>query len=595
MTLFTFLTDYGMMAEKYEKRGTEMPGFYITNCKPVLPENVPEADCIREQMQVDEFFVCRNTRRQFLNDKLFYQNEKYAVILEGVILNKRELMEKYTMDSYEKLVEFLIDRDPQGFCEEFRGMFSGAVYHKQTKKWTVFSDHIGNRLVLYYVKDGKVIIGSQLNYITDTMKANALERKLSRVGAEQFISYGCFLDESTWVEDVKRILPSDAIRIQDGTVSVYTYHTFRETSNEEISDEEAIARLDEAFCRAVRRGLDKDREYGYTDVIDISGGADSRMIAYTAKRLGAENAILAHYSQSGTNEMKVALEIANKLDLECYVYALDSAKFLMDAQRVIRMSSGTAYSAGITGGERLLRALTGRNPGLEFTGLLGDIQEGAMIDDPMETTKAPTMEYRRFLVEPERGRTDLPVSTLNRFRTNNMFWLFVRGMLCGMSTFFTRQNYAEPYTPYGDVDFLDTIQSIPLERLTGDKIQIKWMMLKYPEAARIAYAVDGLPLQWHLKRWYPLARRYAGYWNRVVGKLTGLNRTNMNPFWKWDREKPWLREWSDPFFAEVMEQARREKLADSQMLDRVEQLYHGNPHVRYYGITTAACWKEFLL
>ena len=63
-------------------------------------------------------------------------------------------------------------------------------------------------------------------------------------------------------------------------------------------------------------------------------------------------------------------------------------------------------------------------------------------------------------------------------------------------------------------DFLDTIQSIPLERLTGDKIQIKWMMLKYPEAARIAYAVDGLPLQWHLKRWYPLARRYAGYWNR---------------------------------------------------------------------------------
>ena len=31
-----------------------MPGFYITNCTPVLPENVPEADCIREQMQVDE-------------------------------------------------------------------------------------------------------------------------------------------------------------------------------------------------------------------------------------------------------------------------------------------------------------------------------------------------------------------------------------------------------------------------------------------------------------------------------------------------------------------------------------------------------------
>ena len=595
MTLFTFLTDYGMMAEKYEKRGTEMPGFYITNCKPVLPENVPEADCIREQMQVDEFFVCRNTRRQFLNDKLFYQNEKYAVILEGVILNKWELMEKYTMDSYEKLVEFLIDQDPQGFCEEFRGMFSGAVYHKQTKKWTVFSDHIGNRLVLYYVKDGKVIIGSQLNYITDTMKANALERKLSRVGAEQFISYGCFLDEHSWLEDVKRILPSDAIWIQNGSVSVYTYHTFRETSNEEISDEEAIARLDEAFCRAVRRGLDKDREYGYTDVIDISGGADSRMIAYTVKRLGAENAILAHYSQSGTNEMKLALEIARDLNMECYLNPLDDALFMKDAEKLIRMNSGTGEYCGITGGERMLHTLSGRNPGLEFTGLLGDIKEGAMIDDPRECIKAPTLEYRRFLVEPDKGRTDFPVSVLSRFHTNNMFWLYTRGMLCGMSTFFTRQNYVEPYTPYGDVDFLDTIQSIPLERLTRDKIQIRWMVQKYPGAAKLAYAASGLPMSWQLKWWYPPVYQCRHFWNRARGRLTGFSKINMNPFVKWDREKPWLRAWSDPLFAEVMEQARQEKLADAEILEQLEQQYHTDARVRINAVTIAACWKEFLL
>lgn len=595
MTLFTFLTDYGMMAEKYEKRGTEMPGFYITNCKPVLPENVPEADCIREQMQVDEFFVCRNTRRQFLNDKLFYQNEKYAVILEGVILNKRELMEKYTMDSYEKLVEFLIDQDPQGFCEEFRGMFSGAVYHKQTKKWTVFSDHIGNRLVLYYVKDGKVIIGSQLNYITDTMKANALERKLSRVGAEQFISYGCFLDEHSWLEDVKRILPSDAIWIQNGNVSVYTYHTFRETSNEEISDEEAIARLDEAFCRAVRRGLDKDREYGYTDVIDISGGADSRMIAYTAKRLGAENAILAHYSQSGTNEMKVALEIAHKLEMECYVNSLDDALFLRDAEKMVRMNSGTALYCGITGGERVLRTLSGRNLGLEFTGLLGDVKAGAMVDDSKEGIKAPTLEHREYLTVPSTGRTDRKVSILHRFRTNNMFWLYTEGMLCGMSTFFTRQNYVEPYTPYGDVDFLDAIQSIPLERLIEDKIQIKWMVQKYPRAAQMMYAVSGLPMAWELKPWYPIVRRCVRCCNRVLGKLTGFSRISMNPFWQWEREKPWIREWSDAFYGEIMEQARREKLAEDDILEHVEALYRGDARVRNYAVTIAASWKEYLL
>lgn len=572
-----------------------MPGFYITNCTPVLPENAPEADCIREQMQVDEFFVCRNTRRQFLKDKLFYQNEKYAVILEGVLLNKRELLEKYAMDSYEKLVESLIEKDPQGFCREFRGMFSGAVYHKASKEWMIFSDQVGNRLVLYYVKDGKVIIGSQMNYIVDTMKANALERKPCRVGTEQFLNYGCFMDESTWVEDVKRILPGDAILVRDGELKIHTYHFFRETSSEEVSDEEAIARLDEAFCRAVRRGLEKDREYGYTDIVDISGGADSRMIAYTVNRLGSENAILAHYSQSGTNEMKLALEIARDLNMECYLNPLDDALFMKDAGKLVRMNSGTGEYCGITGGERMLHTLSGRNPGLEFTGLLGDIKEGAMIDVPRECIKAPTLEYRRFLVEPDKGRTDFPISVLNRFRTNNMFWLYTRGMLCGMSTFFIRQNYVEPYTPYGDVDFLDAIQSIPLERLTGDKIQIKWMVQKYPSAAKLAYAASGLPICWELKRWYPVVYRCRHFWNRAWGKLTGFSRTNMNPFVKWDREKPWIRAWSDPFFAEVMEQARRSQLADGKILEQLEQQYRTDARVRVNAVTMAACWKEFLL
>ena len=572
-----------------------MPGFYITNCTPVLPENMPGTDCIREQMQVDEFFVCRNTRRQFLNDKLFYQNEKYAVILEGVLLNKAELLEKYAVDAYEQLVETLIEKNPEDFFEEFRGMFSGAVYHKQTKKWTVFSDHIGNRLVLYYVKDGKVIIGSQLNDITQTMKANALKREMCPVGTQQFISYGCFMDESTWLKDVKRILPSDAIWIQNGKVSVYTYHTFRETGSEEISDEEAIARLDEAFCRAVRRGLDKDREYGYTDIVDISGGADSRMIAYTVKRLGAENAVLAHYSQSGTNEMKLALEIARDLNMECYLNPLDDALFMKDAEKLIRMNSGTGEYCGITGGERMLHTLSGRNPGLEFTGLLGDIKEGAMIDDPRECIKAPTLAYRRFLVEPDKGRTDFPVSDLSRFHTNNMFWLYTRGMLCGMSTFFIRQNYVEPYTPYGDVDFLDTIQSIPLERLTRDKIQIRWMVQKYPGAAKLAYAASGLPMSWQLKPWYPAVYQCRHFWNRGWGKLTGFSKINMNPFVKWDREKPWLRAWSDPFFAEILEQARQKKLADAEILEQLEQQYHTDARVRINAVTIAACWKEFLL
>lgn len=69
-----------------------MPGFYITNCAPIPPANDTTAKCVQEQMQLDAFTICRNTRDQFLDDKLFYQDEAYIIVLEGVILNKKELL-----------------------------------------------------------------------------------------------------------------------------------------------------------------------------------------------------------------------------------------------------------------------------------------------------------------------------------------------------------------------------------------------------------------------------------------------------------------------------------------------------------------------
>ena len=145
------------------------------------------------------------------------------------------------------------------------------------------------------------------------------------------------------------------------------------------------------------------------------------------------------------------------------------------------------------------------------------------------------------------------------------------------------------------MDFLDAIQSIPLERLTGDKIQIKWMEKLYPHAAKIAYAVTGLPIGWQLKWWYPPVYQCQHFWNRAWGKLTGFSKINMNPFVKWDQEKPWIRAWSDPFFAEILEQTRSRQLVDASILEQLERQYRTDARVRINAVTIAACWKEFLL
>lgn len=570
-----------------------MPGFYITNCAPIQPANDTTAKCVQEQMQLDAFTICRNTRDQFLDDKLFYQDEAYIIVLEGVILNKKELLERFGVTNLIEAVKVMISREPECFFRDFRGMFSGAVYYAAEKKWIIFADHIGNRGVFYFYDGAKLIVGSQLKDVVGTMKHNAIKRIPDENGLRQFLTYGAYMDESTCVEGVKRILPGDYIRIQNGQLTCFTYYRFPEEPERNISDEEAIGRLDRAFRQAIKRGLDKNEEYGYTGIMDISGGADSRINAYVARDLGSKHEIMVHYSQSGSNEEQIAQRISHELGFEYYFGALDDARFLLDVDEIVAMNSGTGYYGGITGGKRMLEQLSGKPLGVEFTGLLGDIYEGAMITSMGEA--APTLEYGRYrfsdVVKPEEMR----INTLDRFHTNNAFWLYTRGCLTGMSTFLTRQNYVEPYTPHGDVDFLEACMSIPWDRKVRDRLQLRWLAKCYPKAMEYPYATTGIKLSLEFHPMIKQFHRVQSLRRRLALKLTGRNKFNMNPFDQWEREKPWLIAFLNEYYQVHMERLEKSGMIEPALLEQIRQVYARGGLGKYVVITLLSSCKQFLL
>ncbi len=564
-----------------------MPGFYLTNAaRRAEPENFGSAPCVAENMTCDGFYICRNTRDQFMDDKLFFTDEELAVVLEGVILNRAELSEGCGGGSWRETVKKLYYADRDGFFSAFRGMFSGAVYDRTARRLTVFADQIGNRAVFYYHNGETLIIGSQLNYVTDTMRACGIPLAPNHNGLRQFLCWGCFPDDSTGVSGVLRLLPGDCLVAENGAVRVRTYHEFTENTAPDISDADAIELLDSSFRRAVLRGLRKNEEYGYTGVIDISGGADSRMIAYTARSLGSKNEIMCHYSQSGSYEEEIAKKIASELGFEFYSSTLDDAKFLLDIDRIIAMNSGTGYYCGITGGKRMLEALGGRRLGIEFTGLLGDVFEGAMISEHGDGSPMPYYPRYRFtdVIPPEQ----VSVGSVGRFRTNNLYWLFVRGMMCGMSTFFTRQNYVEPYTPFGDVDFLEACLSIPWERKVRDRIQLYWLAEKYPAAMKHKYAAMNakLSVALHPCRAY-IANKLAALGNIAAAMCGRAPRCNMNPFDLWEREKPWLRSWLDSYYTGGMAELRESGKFDGELLGQMEKIRGGGSVMARYTVLSA--------
>lgn len=72
-----------------------MPGFFVTNSEQV-PEliNYDPTRCINGEMQYREWTIRWSVLDKFQNDKVFYQDEDCIILLDGVIFNKTELIEK---------------------------------------------------------------------------------------------------------------------------------------------------------------------------------------------------------------------------------------------------------------------------------------------------------------------------------------------------------------------------------------------------------------------------------------------------------------------------------------------------------------------
>lgn len=500
-----------------------MPGFRISNVnlKSDL-KNYDDTRCLKKSLQHDVWLIQWNTLNKFMNDKLFEETDSYIIVLEGVVYNLKELQQREKSSSWLECIVSLIDSLGELFVTELKGSFSGAIYFKSQKLWFVFTGPLGEKAIFYYADSNYFIIGSQLNYITDAMNELKLKKTPDIESLKQFFAYNCYFDNSTCINEVKRLYPGDYCVYSNGSLSVHNYYVVSNPVNENISNEEAIEKLDTSFRSGVQEILNKNKEYGYTNLVNISGGYDSRMIAYTVKSLGEANVLLTCYSQTNTNEQRIAEEVASKLGFDYVFRSLDSASCMMHIDDFVLMNNGATYYCGITGGKDILEMMAPDKFGLELTGLLGDIKDGAMpikYGDEGFNQNWKGFKFSSTLSTPE--HYSISLKELKRFSINQheRFWFYTRGMLFGMTSYFLRQNFTETGTPYGSKEFIENYLSIPWSKRVKDKLLTRWMIKKYPQAGKIPYATTGLSANSSL-RFYGKVYLFFQYYIRGI-----LNRS----------------------------------------------------------------------
>lgn len=527
-----------------------MPGFFISNLKGEYNlNNLFNDRCCQGYIENKNYSIYRNTLNKFLNDKLFISDEEHVIIIEGVILNKKELIGSYREQDFASTVKRMIFIEGELFFNKFRGCFSGALYEKKENKWIIYTNHVGDKPIFYYHANNVFITASSVDYIIEALKQHGISYELNVEAVYDMLTYGFMASgrgDGTFIKEIKRLSPGHCIKYSDGKLEVLEYYRFTNTSqiDDRITETEIIELIDDKFRRAIRLEYEKDLEYGYKHVTTLSGGLDSRMNAWVAKALGYCDMLNVTFSQSNYLDEFISKEISNALNTELIIKTLDDAKCLLSLTKIIQMNHGLSIYSGIAHGKSMFDYINFDKLGLLHTGQLGDSIIGSALKDPIfrPISKAIGL-YSSLLINK------IDISSLS-YENEEIYFLYTRCFNGALCSHIAHSNYTEIVSPFLDVDFLEFCLSIPIKLRVKHYIYKKWILKKYPDAAKFKW--EKIDAKITENEAILFIKKMIKKGPKKMLKMLGLNIKascqSMNPFDYWYEMNYAIKEYMDNYY-----------------------------------------------
>lgn len=502
-------------------------------------------DCLGETVDLGYCKQYNHLLNAFPKDQVFLDEKTQISFLDGYVYNKEKLETKNAGD-WKHAFAGAMQRDAGECLRTLRGGFCGYIYHKQDSVLVAYTDQIATKALYYYADGERWMASSHIPYMVAVLKANGILYHFNETAAKYMLTYGYMLDGSTFVKEIRRLLPGQLVRIRNGNAEVERYYMIP-NGEERMSEQEAVERIDSAFREAVRREFDKDREYERRHLVDLSGGLDSRMVSWVAHDMGYIDQLNLTYCRSDYLDYKISQKIAVYLGHEYLFKALDDVSWLYDIDDIISKNNGAALYTGITGGSRLLGMLNTEQFGLEHTGMIGDITLSTFYHDRKLNFGKPRLGLNQY---SNRLSYAVDSQVMEEYSCQEMFAIYTRGMMGAMSSYIIRQHYIEVASPFTDVDFLEVNYTIPFEYRDKHSIYMKWMAEKYPQSTSFGWEKWGgiKPREDHIffrkvKTTQRLLRQAA------CKAFKRQNSDNMNPLDYWYQERPEIQEYYKDYYS----------------------------------------------
>ena len=496
--------------------------------------------------------VCSNyLLNKFEQDKIFTETSEYIVLLDGVILNKKEILGDTNIKWVSKIID-LYKVEGETFFSVFRGSFSGAQYDKKANKWVIFGDQIGSKFTFYSQVGDFFCVSEEMGHIYKMMYDNSINYNLSIENAYLLLTFGFMIEGNTLCEQVKKIQPGHYLVYQKGIIEEKQYYLLKNAFDNRISELDAIDIVDENFRIAVRRAFNKDVEYGYKHIVALSGGLDSRMTTFVAHELGFEKQLNYTFSQSDYWDESVPKEIANDLKHEWIFKFLNNGLWLYDVDDVTTHTGGNVLYYGSAHSNSMFSTLSFDKYGIIHTGQVSGALNGSSVKRMDESFNSFNFDKAMFSVK----YSDKIRYMLKKQLNQELGWYYYR---CLNGTCYGTQilyNYSESYSPFLDIDYLEKILCIPINLRINHNLYKKWILKKYPPAADYVWEKTGHNLHTKTVRFCGREMAYSDIlgrtWNYVLKKSGVVDNYNsergMNPIDYYYTHNPELRKYLYAYF-----------------------------------------------
>lgn len=497
----------------------------------------------------NSFFVKRFLNK-FINDKVFSEDEDVFIIIDGVILNFNNLRNKYICPNSFETVKKMYNIYGINFIKELRGNFSGVIYDKIKEEYYIFTNHIGSKYIYYfYDNENKTLIfSSDIKDVSYYMKNIGYSPELSLIGSYLLLTYGYMLEDYSLINNVKKIRPGSYLCINKDGMTQVNYFSVDNENYLDDSEEKIMKELYDRFSYAIKQEFDKDNEYNFRHIYSLSGGMDSRMIAFYSDKMGYKNQVAVTFSQNDYLDEKIAKKITSNLGHDFLFHSLDNGNYLKEIESAVEFNGGQIVYSGAAHAVSTYKLLDWNRLGLYHNGNLADVMHGDYVDAPEHTKPKPkTWAYSTKLFDKV---YDISEKVAGRYPNQEVFAIYNRGINGIFNGNISTYNFTETAEPFLYQDLIEYAVRIHPKYKYKEYLFIK-MTEKYMNEATL-YIWEKWKKRPTIRNYellnnpaYSFIHRGVGFINR---KVKGNGKISMNPFNYWYESNYSLKKFIDNYY-----------------------------------------------